>query len=405
MAFALGVDSSLLADRSRLLDLTRGRRVALLGHPASMTSNLLASPYALRDQLGLQFSAFFGPQHGIWGEKQDNMMESEDFIDPNWNIPVFSLYGKVRRPTSEMVSTYDVLLIDLQDVGTRIYTYVATLRYCLEESAKARKSVIILDRPNPIGRDIEGPLLDSAFMSFVGEAHTPMKHGLTIGELALWMNERYHIQCDLHLVRMSDYEAVLEDPQQAGWPSSLPWINPSPNAASLNMARVFPGSVLIEGCNLSEGRGTTRPLECVGFPGMNSIRVLQRMELLAPTIHDGVRARPFYFLPTFHKFQGETCAGIFLHTDGPWFDAQRFQPLRWFVVFLRAVKEVHPEFSLFREFHYEYETERLAFDLITGSDVTRHWIEDLTAPVGDYDQMSALGKKAWSEERQSFLRY
>jgi uncharacterized protein YbbC (DUF1343 family) len=268
----LGIDR-LLAE-GELRRPLQGRRVALLGHPASVNHVGRHSLDALMALGGLDMTAAFGPQHGMRGDKQDNMVESADYTDPLHGIPVFSLYGTVRYPTDAMLDTFDLLLVDLQDIGTRIYTYVTTLAYMLEACAKHGKAVWVLDRPNPAGRPIEGSILEPGWESFVGAGQLMMRHGLTLGELAQWFVKHKGLELELGVVAMEGY-----DPDAGpgyGWPrDEIPWVNPSPNAASLNMARCFPGTVLLEGTTLSEGRGTTVPLEVIGAPDIDISRAAQ----------------------------------------------------------------------------------------------------------------------------------
>ena len=286
----LGIDR-LIADKSLQSQLSR-QRLALVGHPASMTSQFQHSLDALVACSALTVSAAFGPQHGMRGDKQDNMVESADYVDPQLGIPVFSLYGEVRRPTDHMMDSFDVLLFDVQDIGCRIYTYATTLLYLLEACAARAKSVWILDRPNPAGRPIEGSILRPGWESFVGAGQMVMRHGLTMGELASWFVKNHQLDLDLHIVEMQDY-----DPTTApgyGWPmNELSWVNPSPNAASVNMTRCYAGSVMLEGCTLSEGRGTTIALEVVGAPDIDFNKVIERMRQLAPQWMTQCDIRPF----------------------------------------------------------------------------------------------------------------
>src|SRR5476649_1025890 len=286
----------------------KGRRVALLAHPASATRTMIHSLDALAALGDVRLSAAFGPQHGLRGDKQDNMVESQDYTDSVHGIPVFSLYGEVRRPTSDMMDTFDVLLVDLQDVGCRIYTFVTTLRYMLEEAAKKHKAVWVLDRPNPVGRPVEGLTLRTGCESFVGAGAMPMRHGLTLGELARWFVGALHLDVDYRVVPMQGWE-----PNAApgyGWPlGERTWVNPSPNAPNLSMARCYPGTVMLEGTTLSEGRGTTRPLELCGAPDIDIADLLARAARLAPEWMRGCRLRPCWFEPTFHKHAGSLCAG------------------------------------------------------------------------------------------------
>ena len=309
----LGIDR-LLASAELQRELG-GRRLALLAHPASMTGDFRHAVDALMARPATRLAAAFGPQHGMRGDKQDNMQESSDYRDPAHGIPVFSLYGEVRRPTPAMLDTFDVLLVDVQDVGTRVYTFLTTLLYVLEAGAQAGKAVWVLDRPNPAGRPVEGPLLRAGWESFVGAGTLPMRHGLTLGEAARWFRAHHRLDVELRVVAMEGW-----DPRRGpgyGWPlGELSWVNPSPNAASLSMARAYPGTVLLEGTDLSEGRGTTRPLEMAGAPGLDVPRLLGDMAALAPQWMRGCRLRPCWFLPTFHKHAGEPCAGVQIHRRG-----------------------------------------------------------------------------------------
>jgi uncharacterized protein YbbC (DUF1343 family) len=295
-----------------------GRRVALLAHPASVTRELMHSLDALA-AAGIKLTAAFGPQHGLRGDKQDNMIESADFTDPVHGIPVFSLYGSVRRPSEEMMRTFDVVLIDLQDLGCRVYTFLTTLRYVLEAATRHGKSVWVLDRPNPVGRPVEGLKLRAGWESFVGAGALPMRHGLTLGEAGSWFVHVLKLDVDYHVVAMQGWKP------NEGWPlGSRIWVNPSPNAPNLFMARCYPGTVMLEGSTLSEGRGTTRPLEILGAPGMDSKSLLEKMHSLAPEWLAGSRLRPCWFEPTFHKHAGKLCAGLQIHAEALHYAAQAF---------------------------------------------------------------------------------
>lgn len=396
----LGIDRFLHEDalRRRL----QGRRVAVLGHPASVTSELRHTLDALSALPDVALTAAFGPQHGMRGDVQDNMVETTDAVDPKLGIPVFSLYGEVRRPTDAMLEHFDVLLIDLQDVGTRIYTYLTTLLYVLEAAARTGKEVWVLDRPNPAGRPVEGSLLLPGHESFVGAGALPMRHGLTLGEAARWFVKHHGIDVELHVVTMRGY-----DPTQGpgfGWPA-LAWVNPSPNAASLNMARCFPGTVVLEGTTLSEGRGTTVPLEVVGAPDIDRDAVLVRMEALAPEWIAGCDLRPMAFLPTFHKHVGELCLGIQIHTDGPNYDHRAFRPYRLIQLFLRAVREIHPDYTIWRDHPYEYTSGRLPVDVIDGSPGLREWVDDPAASVADREVALRTDEQLWEAQRREILLY
>ncbi len=400
---SFGIDR-LLADK-RLAGELRGQRIALLAHPASMTADFRHSLDALCEHEGLNVTSAFGPQHGMRGEKQDNMVESEDFTDPKHGIPVFSLYGEVRRPTDRMMGSFDVLLVDLQDVGTRIYTFLTTLRYVLEAAAAHGKSVWVLDRPNPAGRPVEGSFLWEGWVSFVGAAEgLPMRHGLTLGEAAQWFKAKLDIQVDLRVIAMEGYRP--DEAPGYGWPlGERTWVNPSPNAATLSMARCFPGTVLIEGTHLSEGRGTTRPLEIVGGPGIDMPAVLQTMYQMESSWLAGCRLRPCFIQPTFHKHAGTIIPALQIHVDDGAYDHGRFRPYRLVALWLKAIRTQYPDYAIWRDFHYEYEKGRLAFDLINGGPQLREWVDDAAGLPGDLESICSPDERAWEEERRPFLLY
>ncbi|MDR3324090.1 MAG: DUF1343 domain-containing protein, partial [Zoogloeaceae bacterium] len=291
-----------------------GKRVALLAHPASVTRELTHALDALVALPDLHLTAAFGPQHGLRGDKQDNMVESPDFVDPLHGIPVFSLYGQTRRPTAAMLETFDVLLVDLQDLGCRIYTFITTLRYVLEAAAQHGKAVWVLDRPNPVGRPVEGLTLRPGWESFVGAGALPMRHGLTLGELARWFIARLKLDVACQIIPLQGWQP--EAAPGYGWPlAEREWVNPSPNAPSLSMARAYAGTVLLEGTTLSEGRGTTRPLELFGAPNLDARALLAEMRKLAPDWLQGCILRACWFEPTFHKHAGELCQGLQFHVE------------------------------------------------------------------------------------------
>ena len=382
-----------------------GRRVALLAHPASVTRELTHSIDALAASGDVRLTAAFGPQHGMRGDKQDNMVESADFTDPVHGIPVFSLYGQVRRPTEAMLDTFDVLLVDLQDVGCRVYTFLTTLRYVLEAAARHGKTVWVLDRPNPAGRPVEGLTLRPGCESFVGAGPLPMRHGLTLGELARWMVASLRLDVDCQVIAMEGWHP--ESPAGYGWPSGeRSWVNPSPNAPNLWMARCYPGSVLLEGTTLSEGRGTTRPLELFGAPDLDTARLLATMRAIAPGWMRGCRLRPMWFEPTFHKHAGKLCAGIQIHVEDPaYYDHGAFTPFRLFALAFKAIRKLHPDYPLWRDFPYEYEHERLAIDVINGSELLRRWVDDPQAGSGDLEALLEPDEAAWRELRQTAMLY
>jgi uncharacterized protein YbbC (DUF1343 family) len=382
----------------------QGRRVALLAHPASVTSDLTHALDALMGTGDMRIVAAFGPQHGLRGDKQDNMMESPDFVDPVHGIPVFSLYAEVRRPTAAMMDTFDVLLVDLQDVGCRIYTFVTTLLYVLEEAARLGKSVWVLDRPNPAGRPVEGLLLRPGWESFVGAGALPMRHGLTLGELAQWFIASAHLNVDCQVVTLEGWSPGAAPGY--GWPLGLrTWVNPSPNAANLWMARAYPGTVMLEGTTLSEGRGTTRPLELLGAPDLDVRSLLAEMQRLAPQWLAGCRLRPLSFEPTFHKHVGKRCAGFQIHVEDPSYDHRAFRPWRLVALTLKALRRRRPDYPLWRDFPYEYVKNRLAFDVINGSDLLRSWVDDGQAVAADLDALAMPDETAWRERRRDVLLY
>jgi uncharacterized protein YbbC (DUF1343 family) len=378
--------------------------VALLAHPASVTADLTHALDALMAQGDVRIVAAFGPQHGLRGDKQDNMMESPDFVDPVHGIPVFSLYGAVRRPTAAMMDSFDVLLVDLQDVGCRIYTFLTTLLYVLEEAAQRGKSVWVLDRPNPIGRPVEGLLLRAGWESFVGAGALPMRHGLTLGELARWFVHRAHLDVDCEVVPLQGWKPASAPGY--GWPlGERAWINPSPNAPNLWMARCYAGTVMLEGTTLSEGRGTTRPLELLGAPELDVRGLLAHMQELAPGWLHGCRVRPCSFEPTFHKHVGMLCAGFQIHVEDASYDHHGFRPWRLVALTLKALRRLRPDYPLWRDFPYEYVNQRLAFDVINGSDLLRAWVDDAEALPADLEAVTAPDEAAWRAERREVLLY
>jgi uncharacterized protein YbbC (DUF1343 family) len=380
-----------------------GKRVALLAHPASVTADLDHSLDALIGA-GIKVTSAFGPQHGLKGDKQDNMVETADETDPRYGIPIFSLYGKVRRPTGQMMSTADVFLFDLQDLGCRIYTFCTTLLYLLEEAARHGKSVWVLDRPNPAGRPVEGTLLQPGQESFVGAAPMPMRHGLTMGEMGAWFVERFNLDVDYRVIEMHDW--LPEAGPGYGWPESRIWINPSPNAANLNMARAYAGTVMLEGTTLSEGRGTTRPLEVLfGAPDLDAHDVFAEMERLAPEWLAGCAIRECWFTPTFHKHAGMLCNALMIHAEGRFYDPTSFRPWRLQALAFKAIRRLHPEYAIWRDFAYEYEFDRLAIDVINGGPALREWVDDPVARPADLEAAAARDEQRWREETAGLLLY
>ncbi|MDQ3077352.1 MAG: DUF1343 domain-containing protein [Pseudomonadota bacterium] len=397
----LGIER-LLADPALRAPLV-GKRVAMLAHPASVTRDLTHSLDALAALGDIRLTAAFGPQHGLRGDKQDNMVESEDYIDPVHEVPVFSLYGDVRRPSGQSMSTFDTVLIDLQDVGCRIYTFITTLLYMLEAAAEHGKSVWVLDRPNPAGRPVEGLTLRPGWESFVGAGPIPMRHGLTLGELGHWFIDHYKIDVDYRVIEMEGYE-----PNAApgfGWPTDRVWINPSPNAPNLNMARCYAGTVLLEGATLSEGRGTTRPLELFGAPDIEARAVIKVMRDLAPQWLTGCTLRDISFEPTFHKHVGELCSGVHIHAEGDAYDHATFKPWRVQALAFKAIRTLFPNYDLWRDFPYEYAFGKLPIDVINGSPLLREWVDDSAAEPGDLDALAQPDEAAWQAEAVDYRIY
>ncbi|MBE0615413.1 MAG: DUF1343 domain-containing protein [Burkholderiales bacterium] len=399
----LGIER--LLEDPALIRRLAGRRVALLAHPASVTRDLTHSLDALAALPDIRLVAAFGPQHGLRGDKQDNMIETPDFVDPRLGIPVFSLYGEVRRPTAAMMAQFDVLLVDLQDLGCRIYTFITTLRYMLEAAATHGKAVWVLDRPNPAGRPVEGLRLRPGWESFVGAGPIPMRHGLTMGELARWYCAKLKLEVELEVVRMDQW--LPADAPGYGWPlQERSWVNPSPNAPNLSMARCYAGTVMLEGTTLSEGRGTTRPLELFGAPDIDALALTAEMQQLAPHWLAGCRLRPCWFEPTFHKHAGQLCHGLQLHVDDAvHYDHAAFKPWRLMALAFKCLRRIEPNYQLWRDFDYEYERGKLAIDVINGSDLLRLWVDDPAADPADLDRMALADETSWRTERKPFLLY
>lgn len=366
-------------------DLVKGKRVGAVVHPASVLSDLRHTADALAECRDFDLVSLLGPQHGARGEKQDNMIESDFYQDPDTGLPVHSLYGETRRPTEAIMQDLDILLFDLQDAGTRVYTFIYTMAYCMEACARFGKRMIVLDRPNPInGRQVEGNILDPEYRSFVGLFPIPMRHGMTTAELALLFNTEFGIGCDLTVVEMEGWQRNLWFDQ-----TGLPWIQPSPNLPTINSAVVYPGSVLVEGTCLSEGRGTTRPFEIIGAPFVNGRNYAARLNALDLP---GVWFRPAYFQPTFQKWAGQMCGGIQIHVR----ERELYEPYLTGIAVLSAAHELYPEFFKWREPPYEYEYEKLPIQILCGCSSIPDTILNGTPP----DQI----RKSWQEDIAAFLR-
>ena len=397
-----GIDR--LISEPELLGALKGKRLALLAHPASVTADLTHAMDAIGGHPDLTLSSVFGPQHGLRGDLQDNMMESPDYRDPVHGFPVFSLYGEVRRPTAESMQTFDVLLVDLQDLGCRIYTFVTTLLYVLEAAAEHGKTVWVLDRPNPAGRPVEGLTLSPGWESFVGAGPMPMRHGLTLGEMGHWFIDHFKLDVDYRVIAMQGWEP--EAGPGFGWPlGERSWINPSPNAPNLSMARAYAGTVMLEGTTLSEGRGTTRPLELFGAPDIDARAVIAEMRALAPDWLKGCVLRDCWFEPTFHKHVGQLCHGVQMHVDSPAYDHVAFKPWRVQALAFKAVRRLYPDYDLWRDFPYEYAFGKLAIDVINGGPGLREWVDDAAATPADLEALAQPDEAAWVEERKRFLLY
>jgi uncharacterized protein YbbC (DUF1343 family) len=363
-----------------------GKRIGILCHAPSVTGKLDHITEIFYRRTDCTLSAIFGPQHGLYGQTQDNMIEWQSGRHPLWNIPLFSLYGENRKPTAEMLNEIDVFIADLQDVGTRIYTYIWTVKLCMEACAEAGIPVWILDRPNPASSlPFDGPLLREEFFTFVGGARIPLCHRMTVGEIALMLRENYYPDCRLNIVWMKEWHRSMQY-QETG----LPWVLPSPNMPSYQTTLVYPGTVLIEALNLSEGRGTTLPFEIFGAPFINSVRLKENLEKRKLK---GCRFRIHDFIPTFHKFTGEHCSGLQMHVT----DTGQFMPVETALELFDAIIETSPEGSLeFNPPPYEYEQNLMPFDILSGDSGMRVCLERR----GDL----AAEKERWKTEREPFLK-
>jgi len=369
----------------------RGRRAGLLVHPASVDARLRSAVSLLRADADLR--VLLGPQHGLRGETQDNMIEWEGFRDPITGLLVHSLYGEHRRPTAAMLQDIDVLVIDLQDVGARYYTFIWTMLLCLDACAEHGRQVMILDRPNPLGGvAVEGTLLDSGYTSFVGLASIPMRHGLTVGELARLFTATRNIEVELDVVPMSGWRRAMDFPA-----TGLPWVMPSPNMPTVETARVYPGGCLLEGTNLSEGRGTTRPFEILGAPFIDPDALCAR---LRSEQLPGCILRPLYFQPTFHKYANEVCGGVQVHVTDP----EAFLPVATYVAVLAAIHELWPDDFAWRQPPYEYETRKLPIDILAGGPQLRRAVESGT-PVSDLTATWAPDLQAFAAQAAPYRLY
>lgn len=366
------------------LHLIKGCRTGLIVHPASIDSRYKHAADLFHNRPEIKLTALFGPQHGIRGETQDNMIEWEGFHDSRTGVPVYSLYGETRIPTDEAMSRLDVLVFDVQDVGTRVYTFIYTMALAMQACARTKKRMVVLDRPNPIGGEaVEGNVLDPAYASFVGMYPIPMRHGMTVAELARMFNEEFAIGCELEVVPMQGWS-------RSHWwdQTGLDWILPSPNMPTLDTATVYPGTVIFEGTMVSEGRGTTRPFELIGAPYIDPY-------LLTDSLNDlklpGVYFRPAYFQPTFHKHCGKLCGALQLHVT----DRKVFKPYLSAIAILHAIHNFYPAELEWKQPPYEYVEDKLPIDVIFGTDQIRKQIEQGVS----LHEIEA----AWSEPLAEFM--
>jgi uncharacterized protein YbbC (DUF1343 family) len=379
----------------RLLDsaLLRGQRIGLVANPSSVDHRLMHASKVLAGGPDVTLAALFGPQHGFHANLQDNMIETPHVRDERRRIPVYSLYSETREPTPDMLEGLDALVVDLQDVGTRVYTFIYTMANCLKVAGRLGLRVIVCDRPNPIGgAAVEGPMLESGYESFVGLFPLPMRHGMTIGELSVLFNEAFGLGAPLEVVPMDGWRRGMYFDE-----TGLPWVMPSPNIPSLDTAIVYPGAVLFEGTQLSEGRGTTRPFELVGAPWIDAERLAHSLRGLALA---GAHFRPVAFEPAFHKFAGQTCGGCQLHVT----DREQFRPVLASVAWLRELHRQSPARFTWRPPPYEYEYDRMPIDILAGSDRLRRHIEAGTDPreiAAEWDE----GVAAFEKIRKDYLLY
>jgi uncharacterized protein YbbC (DUF1343 family) len=384
-----GIDRLLTDDRG----LIAGRRVGLVCNPASVDASFRHTADRLFEDPDVTLAALFGPQHGFRSDLQDNMIETPHGRDCRRQVPIFSLYSDTREPTADMLRGLELLIVDLQDVGTRVYTFVYTMANCLRAAARHRVPVLVCDRPNPIGGDaVEGARLEEPWTSFVGQFPIPMRHGMTIGELARLFNDSFGIGADLHVIPLDGWHRAMYLDE-----TGLPWVIPSPNLPTLDSAVVYPGAVLVEGTMLSEGRGTTRPFEIIGAPWIDGERLadeMNRREL------PGVHFRPAFFEPTFQKHAKRSCGGCQIHV----LDRRAFVPLRTAVELIAEFRRENPDKFAWREPPYEYEHEKEPIDILYGSDRLRRTL-DADGGVTDLIASWREDEEDFRRERQPFLLY
>ncbi|MBC6415013.1 MAG: DUF1343 domain-containing protein [Bdellovibrionales bacterium] len=390
--------SEYLLNNSFWLKKLKHKRIAYLGHSASVNHKGKLILSLLLKKKSLRISCILSPQHGFFSNKQANMITTENSFYKN--LKVYSLYSKkTRRLTKEMKKQFDVLLFDLQDVGCRIYTYISTLFYLLEDLENSPKTLIVLDRPNPLGRYVEGSLLKEEFKSFVGVAPLPMSHGFTLGEAALWYKEVKKINTNLNVIKMKDYNT--KNP----WPENRVWILPSPNMTSLACSRCYLGSVLLEGTKISEGRGTNLPFQMLGRPQMNTKACLKWIKENSPQFLKGCFLRPVEFEPSFDKFKNQICSGFQIHLEKTWAKKGSFQAYRFICSFLKAFREIHPSWKWKKLPPYEYEYKLDPIDIISGSSELQKWIQDSSSSSKDWDDFLRQEEKLWKQQQKDFFLY
>jgi uncharacterized protein YbbC (DUF1343 family) len=371
----------LLSHRKNVLT---GKRIALLANPSSIDSRYRLIVDCLIAEKNWNVVALWGPEHGLRGEMQDQEY-CDAFQDPKTGLPVYSLYGNQLKPSAEMMRDIDVVVFDMQDVGSRYYTFIYTLSYVMEACMEHHKEVIVLDRPNPInGADIEGPVLEQGYESFVGRYRIPIRHGMTIGELAFYFHHEQGLNCRLEVIKMEGWQR-----QDFFEQTGLPWVLPSPNMPTVDTAIVYPGMCLFEGTNVSEGRGTTRPFEIFGAPWIQPDKFCEAME----SFHlPGVQFRALYFRPTFNKFQHQLCGGLQMHVT----DRIKFRPVKTALCLLHVLLREHSDDFLWKDPPYEFVTDRLPIDILWGNSWIREDLEKGIAP-------DAIESK-WQVELESFLK-
>jgi uncharacterized protein YbbC (DUF1343 family) len=375
------------------LDLLEGARVGLIVNPASINSRFEHTADLFYQEKRINLTSLFGPQHGIRGETQDNMVEWQTFHDKRTGLPAYSLYGETRKPTPEMLADVDTLVFDVQDVGTRVYTFIYTMALAMEAARECGKKLVVLDRPNPInGIQIEGNIHEQEFRSFVGLFPIPMRHAMTVAELALMFNGEFGIGCQLETVKMEGWRREMWYEE-----TRLPWVMPSPNIPSVETTVVYPGSVMIEGTTLSEGRGTTRPFELIGAPYIEPQVLIERLKR---DNMPGVVFRPIHFEPTFQKFAGQLCGGIQIHVT----DRSLFKPVITGIAIIKAIRHLYPDQFGWKQPPYEYVWDKLPFDVINGSSIVRRQIQ-IDTPVHEIEESWREPLKAFDELRKGYLLY